>query len=227
MPRPFRYREHLEPSHQIMTLAQQPPRLIMIQGTVCHLNGRHLVRSSWTTRRWRACRPASGGRVSRARSRIFSASNSARGTRSVWATFPDWTVLAALDRRPHHDPRLPPFLDGPYSRSHRRARWGPSRGGGTHDELMRLLEEVRMHLAYRWFTTTPPFRRIGTDAFGRQACFAKCSRRVRPCLDAGLVVGQNLAVDGTMVVANASRQSRMPREQLKERRSSRRRCEST
>jgi len=46
-------------------------------------------------------------------------------------------------------------------------------------------------------------------------------------LDASLVEGWNLAVDGTMVVAYASRQSRIPREQLKEQRSSRRRCEST
>jgi hypothetical protein len=39
---------------------------------------------------------------------------------------------------------------------------------------------------------------------------------VRRCLEAGLVEGQNLAVDGTIVGANASRQSRVPREQLKE-----------
>jgi hypothetical protein len=39
---------------------------------------------------------------------------------------------------------------------------------------------------------------------------------VRRCLEAGLVEGQNLAVDGTMVGANASRQSRVPREQLKD-----------
>jgi hypothetical protein len=39
---------------------------------------------------------------------------------------------------------------------------------------------------------------------------------VRRCLAAGLAEGQNLAVDGTMVGGNASRQSRVPREQLKE-----------
>jgi hypothetical protein len=39
---------------------------------------------------------------------------------------------------------------------------------------------------------------------------------VRRCLEAGLVEGQNLAVDGTIVGANASRQSRVPREQLQE-----------
>src|SRR5437588_11205623 len=50
-----------------------------------------------------------------------------------------------------------------------------------------LLEEVRMHLAYRWFTRlsleqeVPDHRRsprTGTDAFGRRACFARCSRRL-------------------------------------------------
>ena len=34
-------------------------------------------------------------------------------------------------QRPHHDPRLPPLLDGPHGGSHRRARWGPA-GGGRH-----------------------------------------------------------------------------------------------
>src|ERR1039457_1138239 len=35
---------------------------------------------------------------------------------------------------------------------------------------------------------------------------------VRRCLQAGLVEGRNLAVDGTLVQANASEQSRVPRE---------------
>jgi len=39
---------------------------------------------------------------------------------------------------------------------------------------------------------------------------------VRRCLEVGLVEGQNLAVDGTMVGANASRQSRVRLEQLQE-----------
>ena len=60
---------------------------------------RRPVRSWWTTRRSRACRRASGGRVWRARSRISSASNSARGTRSVWATSPGWTTSPRWSRR--------------------------------------------------------------------------------------------------------------------------------
>ncbi len=44
----------------------------------------------------------------------------------------------------------------------------------------RLLEEVKMHLAYRWFTrleTTPRFPKIGTGAFASQVCFGRYSRR--------------------------------------------------
>jgi hypothetical protein len=37
---------------------------------------------------------------------------------------------------------------------------------------------------------------------------------VRRCLEAGLREGHNLAVDGTLVGANASQQSRAPQEQL-------------
>ena len=39
---------------------------------------------------------------------------------------------------------------------------------------------------------------------------------MRRCLEAGLVEGRNVAVDGTLVGANASQQSRVPREKLVE-----------
>src|SRR6266849_4258672 len=39
---------------------------------------------------------------------------------------------------------------------------------------------------------------------------------VQRCLEAGLVEGRDLAVDGTLVIANASQQSRVPRERLVE-----------
>jgi hypothetical protein len=39
---------------------------------------------------------------------------------------------------------------------------------------------------------------------------------VRRCLEAGFVEGRNVAVDGTLVAANASQQSRVPRERLVE-----------
>ena len=90
----------------------------------------------------------------------------------------------------------------------------------------RLLEEVRMHLAYRWFTRLgfeqeiPDHSTFSKNRHGRfrqSGVFREVFEEiVRRCLEAGLVEGQNLAVDGTIVGANASRQSRVPREQLQE-----------
>jgi transposase len=90
----------------------------------------------------------------------------------------------------------------------------------------RLLEEVKMHLAYRWFTRLgfdqeiPDHSTFSKNRHGRfrqSGVFREVFEEiVRRCLEAGLVEGQNLAVDGTMVGADASRQSRVPREQLKE-----------
>jgi transposase len=90
----------------------------------------------------------------------------------------------------------------------------------------RLLEEVRMHLAYRWFTRLdleqeiPDHSTFSKNRHGRfrqSGVFREVFEEiVRRCLAAGLVEGKNLAVDGTMVEANASRQSRVPREKLKE-----------
>lgn len=90
----------------------------------------------------------------------------------------------------------------------------------------RLLEEVRMHLAYRWFTRLdftqeiPDHSTFSKNRHGRfrqSGVFREVFEEiVRRCLAAGLVEGHNLAVDGTMVGANASRQSRVPREQLQE-----------
>jgi transposase len=89
-----------------------------------------------------------------------------------------------------------------------------------------LLEEVRMHLAYRWFTRLdfgeeiPDHSTFSKNRHGRfrqSGVFREVFEEiVRRCLEAGLVEGQNVAVGGTMVGANASRQSRVPREQLKE-----------
>jgi transposase len=90
----------------------------------------------------------------------------------------------------------------------------------------RLLEEVSMHLAYRWFTRLdfdqeiPEHSTFSQNRHGRfrqSGVFREVFEEiVRCCLEAGLVEGQHLAVDGTMVGANASRQSRVPREQLQE-----------
>src|SRR5207245_4976428 len=90
----------------------------------------------------------------------------------------------------------------------------------------RLMEEVRMHLAYRWFTRLgfeqeiPDHSTFSNNRHGRfrqSGVFREVFEEiVRRCLAAGLVEGENLAVDGTMVSANASRESRVLREQLTE-----------
>src|SRR6516162_10617352 len=90
----------------------------------------------------------------------------------------------------------------------------------------RLLEEVRMHLAYRWFTRLdfnqeiPDHSTFSKNRHGRfrqsgvfREVFAEIVSR---CLEVGLVEGKNLAVDGTLVSADASRQSRIGRELLPE-----------
>ncbi len=87
----------------------------------------------------------------------------------------------------------------------------------------RLLDEVRMHLAYRWFTRLgfeqeiPDHSTFSKNRHGRfrqsgvfQEVFEEIVRR---CLAVGLVEGQHLAVDGTLVAADASARSRVSREQ--------------
>ena len=90
----------------------------------------------------------------------------------------------------------------------------------------RLMDEVRMHLAYRWFTRldfSQPIPDHSTFSKNRHGRFRQSrvfrevfEEIVRRCLEVGLVEGKNLAVDGTLVAANASQQSRVPREQLAE-----------
>ena len=90
----------------------------------------------------------------------------------------------------------------------------------------RLLEEVRMHLAYRWFTRLgfeqeiPDHSTFSKNRHGRfreSGIFMEVFEEiVRCCLEAGLVQGQRLTVDGTVVTANASRQRGTKPEQLEE-----------
>jgi transposase len=90
----------------------------------------------------------------------------------------------------------------------------------------RLMDEVRMHLAYRWFTRLgfeqeiPDHSTFSKNRHGRfrqsgvfQEVFEEIVRR---CVAVGLVEGQHLAVDGTLVAADASARSRVSREQLVE-----------
>jgi hypothetical protein len=84
------------------------------------------------------------------------------------------------------------------------------------------MDEVRMLLAYHWFT------RLGFDqevpdhskfSKNRQARFRQSGEFrkvfeeiVRRCLQAGFVEGRNVAVDGTLLGAHASQRSRVPTE---------------
>jgi len=89
----------------------------------------------------------------------------------------------------------------------------------------RLLEEVKMHLAYRWFTrpdfgTEIPehsaFSKNRHGRFRQSGIFREVFEEiVCRCLKEGLVEGKNLAVDGTMIKADASQASRVPRAQFK------------
>ncbi len=90
----------------------------------------------------------------------------------------------------------------------------------------RLLEEVRMHLAYRWFTRlsldqeVPDHSTFSKNRHGRfrqAGVFREIFEEiVRRCMSAGLVEGRHLTVDGTFVQANASPHRRISREQLAE-----------
>ena len=90
----------------------------------------------------------------------------------------------------------------------------------------RLLEEVRMNLAYRWFTGLGFEREIpdhSTFSKNRHGRFreSKVFREVfetivERCFEVGLVEGKSLVVDGTMIEADASGRSRVARERLVE-----------
>ena len=90
----------------------------------------------------------------------------------------------------------------------------------------KLVEELQMHLAWRWFTglsfdqEIPHHSTFSKNRHGRflesnlfQQLFEEIVDR---CREAGLVEGEHLSVDGSFIPANASRLSRIPREQLRE-----------
>src|SRR2546426_389873 len=90
----------------------------------------------------------------------------------------------------------------------------------------KLVEELRMHLAWRWFTglgfdqEIPHHSTFSKNRHGRfqeSKLFEQLFEEiVARCLETGLVRGDNLSVDGSFVEANASKESRIPREQLAE-----------
>ncbi len=90
----------------------------------------------------------------------------------------------------------------------------------------KLVEELRMHLAWRWFTSLgfdqeiPHHSTFSKNRHGRfqesrlfEELFAHI---VLQCVEVGLVQGKHLSVDGSFVEANAAKESRIPREQLAE-----------
>jgi transposase len=90
----------------------------------------------------------------------------------------------------------------------------------------KLVEELGMHLAWRWFTglgfdqSIPHHSTFSKNRHGRfqesklfQQLFEEIVAR---CMDAGLIKGDHLSVDGSFIEANASTGSRIAREQLPE-----------
>jgi len=90
----------------------------------------------------------------------------------------------------------------------------------------KLVEELRMHLAWRWFTglgfdqEIPHHSTFSKNRHGRfqeSKLFEQLFEQiVRQCVEVGLVQGKDLSVDGSFVEANAAKESRIPREQLAE-----------
>jgi IS5 family transposase len=90
----------------------------------------------------------------------------------------------------------------------------------------KLVEELRIHLAWRRFTglgfdqEIPHHSTLSKNRHGRfqeSKLFEELFEQiVRQCVEVGLVQGKQLSVDGSFVEANASKESRVPREQLGE-----------
>jgi transposase len=90
----------------------------------------------------------------------------------------------------------------------------------------KLVEELRMHLAWRWFTglgfdqEIPHHSTFSKNRHGRfqeSNLFEELFEQiVRQCGEVGLVQGKHLSVDGSFVEANAAKESRIAREHLAE-----------
>jgi transposase len=90
----------------------------------------------------------------------------------------------------------------------------------------RLVDEVSMHLAYRWFTglgfeqSIPHHSTFSKNRHGRfngSALFRDVFEQiVLRCIEAGLVEGDRVSVDGSFIAANASRTSRVKASELAE-----------
>src|SRR5215813_5487178 len=86
----------------------------------------------------------------------------------------------------------------------------------------KLVEELRMHLAWRWFTglgfdqEIPHYSTFSKNRHGRFQESNLLEEIVARCVEAGLVKGEHMSVDGSFIQANADHHRRVPREQLAE-----------
>ena len=90
----------------------------------------------------------------------------------------------------------------------------------------KLVDELRMHLAWRWFTglgfdqEIPDHSTFSKNRHGRfqqSNVFQELFERiVDQCIRAGLVKGENMSVDGSFDPGQCGTDSRIPREQLAE-----------
>src|SRR6202051_3820782 len=90
----------------------------------------------------------------------------------------------------------------------------------------KLVEELRMHLAWRWFIgltfdqEVPHHSTFSKNRHGRfqeSKLFEQLFQEiVERCIVCGLVQGDHLSVDGSFIQADANNSSRVPREKLTE-----------
>ena len=90
----------------------------------------------------------------------------------------------------------------------------------------KLVEELHMHLAWRWFTVLGFDQEIphhSTFSKNRHCRFEESDRFqenseeiVARCVEAGSGKGEQMSVDGSFIQADADHHSRVPREQLAE-----------
>src|ERR1700694_4066236 len=88
----------------------------------------------------------------------------------------------------------------------------------------KLVDELRMHLAWRWFTglgfdqelpNHSTFSKNRHGRFQQSGLFPEVFERiVDQCVNAGLVKGEHMSVDGSFVHADATNGSRLLRGQL-------------
>jgi len=81
----------------------------------------------------------------------------------------------------------------------------------------RLVEEVQLNIAYRWFCgfelddTIPnhsTFSKTRTRKWQQSSLFQKAFYEiVKQCIDSGLIDGEAMAADGSYIPANVSRES--------------------